>query len=141
MCKNIIVGKEYLQIYRIENRYLHYAPVHRHTFLQKRIMYKYRYRFLQVYTGTSLQILGVYKILDHICAYTFCLYGAVRNGFEAGKIFYKGHWKGWVLEIETLLGPEVATSEASVIWAQKSREQFRNQQRHISYCIIYASGT
>ncbi len=21
---------------------------------------------------------------------------AVRNGFEAGKIYYSGHWKGWV---------------------------------------------
>ncbi len=25
-------------------------------------------------------------------------------GFEAGKIHYKEHWKGWVLEIETFLG-------------------------------------
>jgi hypothetical protein len=23
------------------------------------------------------------------------------NGFEAGKIHYEGHWKGWALEIET----------------------------------------
>jgi hypothetical protein len=28
---------------------------------------------------------------------------------------------GWALEIETLLGPEMATSETSAIWAQKSR--------------------
>ncbi len=27
---------------------------------------------------------------------------------------------GWALEIETFLGPEMATSEASAIWAQKS---------------------
>ncbi len=46
--------------------------------------------------------------------------GAVRNGFEAGKIHYEGHWKGWALEIVTFLGPEMATSEASTIWAQKS---------------------
>jgi hypothetical protein len=39
-------------------------------------------------------------------------YGAVRNGFKAVKIHYKGHWKGWALEIETFLGPEMATSEA-----------------------------
>ncbi len=27
--------------------------------------------------------------------------------FEAGKIHYEGHWKGWALEIETFLGPEM----------------------------------
>jgi hypothetical protein len=35
----------------------------------------------------------------------------VRNGFEAGKILYEGQWKGWALEIENFLGPEMATSE------------------------------
>ncbi len=35
---------------------------------------------------------------------------------------YEGHWKGWSLKIETFLGPEMATREASVIWAQNSRE-------------------
>jgi hypothetical protein len=45
----------------------------------------------------------------------------VRNGFEACNINYKGRWKGWALEIETFLGPEMATSEASAIWAQNSR--------------------
>ncbi len=35
-----------------------------------------------------------------------CLYGAVLNGFE-------GHWKGRALEIETFLGPEMATSEVT----------------------------
>jgi hypothetical protein len=52
---------------------------------------------------------------------TCFLHGAVRNGFEACNIHYEGHWKGWALEIETFLGPEMATSEASAIWAQKSR--------------------
>jgi hypothetical protein len=30
--------------------------------------------------------------------YVMLLYvdGAVRNGFEAGKICYEGYWKGWV---------------------------------------------
>jgi hypothetical protein len=28
---------------------------------------------------------------------------------------------GWALETETFLGPEMATGEASAIWAQKSR--------------------
>jgi hypothetical protein len=28
---------------------------------------------------------------------------------------------GWAREIETLLGPEMATSKTSAIWAQKSR--------------------
>jgi hypothetical protein len=32
---------------------------------------------------------------------------------------------GWALEIETLLGPEMAKSEASAIWAQKSRHSQR----------------
>jgi hypothetical protein len=62
--KIIIAGKEYLQIYRIENRYLHYASVRRHTFC----------------TGFYglIQVLGVYnppppfspifcKIDDHSC--------------------------------------------------------------------------
>jgi hypothetical protein len=42
----------------------------------------------------------------------------VCNSFEAGKIYYEGRWKGWALEIETFLGPEMATSEASAIWPQ-----------------------
>jgi hypothetical protein len=49
------------------------------------------------------------------------IYGAVRNGFEAGKIHYEGHWKGWAMEIETVLVPEIATSEASALWAQDRR--------------------
>ncbi len=36
---------------------------------------------------------------------------------------YKGHWKGRTLKIETFLGPEMATSAASAIWAQKGRKQ------------------
>ncbi len=39
----------------------------------------------------------------------------VPNGFEAGKIHYEGHQKGWALEIENFLGPEMATSEESAI--------------------------
>jgi hypothetical protein len=31
---------------------------------------------------------------------------------------------GWALEIETFLGPDMATSKVSAIWAQKSRELF-----------------
>jgi hypothetical protein len=49
------------------------------------------------------------------------LHGAVRNGFETAKIHYKGHWKGWALEIETFLGPETASSEASAMLPKKSR--------------------
>jgi hypothetical protein len=44
------------------------------------------------------------------------LYGSVCNGFEAGKIHYEGHWKGWALEVETFL------DKASAIWAQKSQD-------------------
>jgi hypothetical protein len=33
---------------------------------------------------------------------------------------YEGHWKGWwALKIETILGPEMATSVASAILAPK----------------------
>ncbi len=39
--------------------------------------------------------------------------------FEAVKIHYEGHRKGRALEIKTFLDPEMATSEASAIWAQK----------------------
>jgi hypothetical protein len=42
----------------------------------------------------------------------YCLYGAVRNGFEACKIRFKRHWKGWALEIKTFWRPEMA-SEAT----------------------------
>jgi hypothetical protein len=35
-------------------------------------------------------------------------------------IHYEGHWKGWALEIETFSGPQIATSEASITWAQNS---------------------
>jgi hypothetical protein len=31
--------------------------------------------------------------------------------------------QGWALKIETFLGPEMATSEASAIWVQKSRAE------------------
>ncbi len=34
-----------------------------------------------------------------------------KNGFEVGKIHYEGHWKEWALEIETFLGPEMATRD------------------------------
>jgi hypothetical protein len=30
---------------------------------------------------------------------------------------YEGHWKGWALEIDTFLGPEMATSELRVLFA------------------------
>ncbi len=43
-------------------------------------------------------------------------------GFGWGQIHYKVHWKGWDLKIETFLGPEISTSEASAVCAQKSRD-------------------
>jgi len=49
----------------------------------------------------------------------FCLYGAGRNDFDAGNKHYKGHWKRWARENREFLGPEMATSEASSILAQK----------------------
>ncbi len=36
---------------------------------------------------------------------------------------YEGNWKGWALKTATFLGPEMATSEASAIWAQKIQIQ------------------
>ncbi len=44
----------------------------------------------------------------------FTVYDAGRNEFDAGKIYYKSHWKGWDLYIEILrphpLPPAVAAS-------------------------------
>ncbi len=34
---------------------------------------------------------------------------------------YEGHWKGWALKIETILGPEMATSKASAIKYKRHR--------------------
>ncbi len=48
------------------------------------------------------------------------LYGAGSNDFDEEKSIFKGHWKGWALKVESFLGPEMATSEASAIWAPKS---------------------
>ncbi len=47
------------------------------------------------------------------------VYGVGRDDFDAGNIHYKGYWKGWALKIDTFLGPEMETSEASAIWAKK----------------------
>ncbi len=73
------------------------------------------------------------------------------NDFDLGKIHYKGHCNSWALKIETFLGPEMASSEASAICnftyslappphvpihTALSTEQFRNQQRHIKYRYI-----
>jgi hypothetical protein len=57
---------------------------------------------------------GTYLTSVHEINYkcTCCLYGAVRNGFEAGQNPLRGALEG--------VGPEMATSEASAIWAQKS---------------------
>jgi hypothetical protein len=33
---------------------------------------------------------------------------------------FEGLWKGWALKMETFFGPEMVTSEASAIWAQKN---------------------
>ncbi len=44
--------------------------------------------------------------------------------FMGGKSISRaiGRGKGVALKIETFLVPEMATSEASVVWAQKSRD-------------------
>ncbi len=37
---------------------------------------------------------------------------------------FEDHWKGWALKIETFLGTEMATIEASAIWAQKCQDLY-----------------
>jgi hypothetical protein len=37
------------------------------------------------------------------------------NDLDAGDIHYKGYWKGWAFKMETFLGSQTATSEASAI--------------------------
>ncbi len=59
---------------------------------------------------------------------TCCLYGAERNDLDAGNIHYKDHWKRGGAENETVLGPKMATSEASAICAQKSRVKILSQR-------------
>jgi hypothetical protein len=44
-----------------------------------------------------------------------------RNDFDAGKSNFECHWKGWALKIETFLGLEMATIDASAIRAQESQ--------------------
>jgi len=58
------------------------------------------------------------------------------NGFQAGKIHYEGHWRGWAQEIETFLVTEMATSEASAIWVQKSRDTVPLMKR----CVYESAG-
>ncbi len=53
--------------------------------------------------------------------YLLFIWRGKYSGFKAWNIHYEGHWWGGALEIETFLGPENATSEASAIWVQKSR--------------------
>ncbi len=48
---------------------------------------------------------------------------------------FRGHWKGWVLKIETLSGPEMATSEVSAIWAQKKLKSWSNLPP-FSLCLL-----
>ncbi len=47
-------------------------------------------------------------------------YGAGRSDFMRANLF-RGPLEGWALKIETFLRTEMATSNASLIWAQKSR--------------------
>jgi hypothetical protein len=35
------------------------------------------------------------------------------------QIHFEGSWKRWALKIKTFLGPEMAKSEGTAIWAQK----------------------
>jgi hypothetical protein len=57
-------------------------------------------------------------------------------GFGWGEIHNEGSLKGVGPEIETFLGPEMATIAASAIWAQKSRDfrthPFKRPEKWIS---------
>jgi hypothetical protein len=44
--------------------------------------------------------------------------------------------RGWALEIETLLGPEMATSETSAIWAQKVDSVSANKNKNSNIILI-----
>jgi hypothetical protein len=72
---------------------------------------------------------------------TFCLYDAGRNEID-GQVHFEGHLKEWTLKIETFVGPEMATIEASAIWTQKSRNfmahslQWLSQWFCVSQCAI-----
>jgi hypothetical protein len=44
----------------------------------------------------------------------------MRHSFEVGKIHYEGHWKEWALEIETFLGPEMATRDLATLIKKKT---------------------
>jgi hypothetical protein len=54
--------------------------------------------------------------------YLLCLYGTGRNDIIAGKSISRP-LEGVALKNETFLGPEIATSEANAIWAQKSPDR------------------
>jgi hypothetical protein len=45
------------------------------------------------------------------------------NGFEAGKIHYEGHWKGWALEISTILA-QLALEYRSITTASSRPKGF-----------------
>ncbi len=58
--------------------------------------------------------------VSYLCTYD--LSGPVRNVFDAGSIHDEGKWEGAEPWKSSFLGPEMARSEASAIWAQKSRD-------------------
>jgi hypothetical protein len=81
------------------------------------------------------QFFFIYRIQSKFIKLPMCLFFLMAlglNDFDAGNIHTKGNWKGWALKIETywkgcalkietFLGPEMATSKASAIWATKAR--------------------
>jgi hypothetical protein len=77
---------------------------------------------------TSLLHLGLSPFFLSLCTGAFLLsinLPVVYMGRDVwiwmGCISYRGPFEGVGPEIETFLGPEMATSAASAIWAQKSR--------------------
>ncbi len=49
------------------------------------------------------------------------------------------YWNGWALKISTFLGPEMATSEASAIWAQSIHRGASGRDNRSIICITFTS--
>ncbi len=49
--------------------------------------------------------------------------------FDVGKSILSAIGRGWALKIETLLSPEMTTSEAICFWVQKSRNRARIKKK------------
>jgi hypothetical protein len=71
----------------------------------------------------SVSAKTVTKKISGLCTFKVpVVYMAQDLMFLMGENHFEGDWKGWAVKIKTFLGPEMATSEGSAMWAQKSRD-------------------